>query len=37
MKIYKIIGALFLAATIFQNCNDETADPEENPVTQILK
>lgn len=37
MKIYKTIGALFLAATIFQNCNDETADPEENPVNPNIK
>ena len=37
MKIYKTIGALFLAATIFQNCNDDTTDSNENPVNPNIK
>ncbi|KAA0128532.1 hypothetical protein FY557_08090 [Chryseobacterium sp. SN22] len=37
MKIQKTMGVLFLAAALFQNCSDETTDPNENPVNQNIK
>ncbi len=37
MKIHKTMGVLFLAAALFQNCNDETTDSNENPVNQNIK